>query len=304
MYDAALPIAQADAATYGRSAAYNADTENQFAGKNVDASNTAYNATANIRANTARDTAQTIAQANLADKQGGINAEAAKNLAGVNASTAAKLAETNTAAAVLKAQNDISVAARGALNDQALASLNGNISKARLGQDQTLQLLREMTQEMNGIQASKDYDEDAKSAKIDELYERTNRNLRLFERASGLTEGILKFDKVEPPPAPTTNTDGSPLEKNPDGSLKQRIAGQNGNPAATQSNFDSAAYFKAYPDIAQYYAGQPGGATPAQAWAHYSAKGMSENRSAFLKNSGSSSAPPPAGTTKTGWAGS
>lgn len=302
-YAAAMPIATADAATYGRAAAYNADTENQFAGKNVDASNTAYNATANIRANTARDTAQTIAQANLADKQGNINAAAASNLAGVNTATAAKLAQTNTAAAVLKAQNDISVAARGAINDQSLATLNGNINKARLGQDQTLQMLREMTQEMNGIQASDKFDADAKSEKINELYERTNRNLRLFERASGLTEGLLKFDKVQPPPAPTTNTDGSPIGKNPDGSLEQRVAGANGNPAATQSNFDSAAYYAANPDIATYYAGQPGGATPAQAWAHYNAAGRNEGRKAFLKNSGSSSSPQPTGTTKTGWAG-
>lgn len=187
MYDAALPIAQADAGTYGRAAAYNADTENQFAGKNVDASNTAYNATANIRANTARDTAATIAQANLADKQGNIAASAA-----------AKLAETNTAAAVLKAQNDISVAAAGALNAQALETLRGNITKAGIGQEQSIQISRDLTANINQIQSRTDINGDVKTQYINDAVARTNENLKLIHAASGLVGPLLIFGNTAP----------------------------------------------------------------------------------------------------------
>ncbi len=215
MYDAAMPIATADAATYGRAAAYNADTENQFAGKNVDASNTAYAATAGERAATARDTAATIAQANLTDKQGNISANAAANLAnvnkeaasaqaGVNAATAEKLAQTNTAAAVLKAQNDISVAAAGAVNERELADFKAGITRAGIGQEQSILISRDMTAEMNAIQNSDKFGPEEKSAKIRDVYKRYNESLALVHQASKLIGPMLQFEETTPTPIPTT----------------------------------------------------------------------------------------------------
>lgn len=192
-YAAALPIAQADAGTYGRAAAYNADTENQFAGKNVDASNAAYGATANIQANTARDTAATIAQANLADKQGNINAAAA-----------AKLAQTNAAAAVLKAQNDIDIAAAGAVNEQTLTNLKANLQKAQIGQEQTVLMARELTSTINSINMNNNLDANGKAAQIDEAVKTANNTFAAIYAVSQLTGTMLQFTKDESTPTPST----------------------------------------------------------------------------------------------------
>ena len=218
-YAAALPIAQADAGTYGRAAAYNADTKNQFAGKNVDASNTAYGATANIRANTARDTAATIAQANLADKQGNISAAAAERLAGVNAQTAAKLAQTNAAAAVLKAQNDISLAAAGAVNEQTLTNLKANLQKAQIGQEQTVLMARELSNTINSINMNKDLDVNGKTAQIDKAIKAANNTFAAIYTVSQLTGTMLQFTKDEeesapPPPPPPPPSGGGLLGPN------------------------------------------------------------------------------------------
>ncbi len=204
MYDAALPIAQADAATYGRAAAYNADTKNQFAGKNVDASNAAYGATANIRANTARDTAATIAQANLADKQGNISAAAAERLAGVNAQTAAKLAQTNAAAAALKAQNDISLAAAGAVNEQTLTNLKANLQKAQIGQEQTVLMARDLAATINSINMNSNLDANGKAAQINEAVKSANNTFAAIYTVSQLTGTMLQFIKDESTPTPGT----------------------------------------------------------------------------------------------------
>ena len=203
-YAAALPIAQADAGTYGRAAAYNADTENQFAGKNVDASNAAYGATANIRANTARDTAATIAQANLADKQGNISAAAAERLAGVNAQTAARLAQTNAAAAVLKAQNDISLAAAGAVNEQTLTNLKANLQKAQIGQEQTVLMARDLAATINSINMNSNLDANGKAAQINEAVKSANNTFAAIYTVSQLTGTMLQFTKDESTPTPGT----------------------------------------------------------------------------------------------------
>lgn len=228
MYDAALPIAQADAGTYGRAAAYNADTENQFAGKNVDASNTAYGATANIQANTARDTAATIAQANLADKQGNISAAAAEKLAGVNAQAAAKLAQTNAAAAVLKAQNDIDIAAAGAVNEQTLTNLKANLQKAQIGQEQTVLMARELSNTINSINMNSNLDANGKAAQIDEAVKSANNTFAAIYTVSQLTGTMLQFTKDES--APTPGTTPPPVTPPPSGGGLFGPNNRNGNP--------------------------------------------------------------------------
>ena len=191
MYDAALPIATADAATYGRSAAYNADSQNQFSGKNLDASNAALNATAGIQANTARDTAQVAAQA----------------------ATASNLATTNTAAAVLKAQNDIATAAAGAVNDQTLVTLRGSIAKANMGQEQSILSSRDLTTNINQIQTRTDIDGPTKTAYINEAIGRANDNFALIAKASALTGNLLQFNTAPAsasPPASQPYYGGDP----------------------------------------------------------------------------------------------
>lgn len=206
MYDAALPIAQADAGTFGRAAAYNADTENQFAGKNVDASNAAFKSNADTVAATARDTAATIAQANLTDKQGNISAEAASKLAGVNAQTAAKLAETNAAAAVLQAQNEIDIAAAGAVNDTALTNLKANLARASMGQEQTALMSRELTSTINSINMNPNLNAEGKTAQINEAVRAANMTFEAIHKVTQLTGNVLEFTQEEQPPPPSTTT--------------------------------------------------------------------------------------------------
>jgi hypothetical protein len=270
MYDAALPIAQADAATYGRSAAYNADTSNQFAGKNLDASNMALNTTAGMVANTARDTAQTIAQANLTDKT-----------AGYNAATAAKLAETNKAAAYEKSLVDIKTVAAGALNDQDLVTLKANLTKANMGQEQSIVTAQNLTTTINAIANNKDYDGPTKEAMIREAIGQANTNLALIAQATGLTGTLLQFSTEGARQLPNaTNADGTPTNG------YSRIAGKNGNEAPTSANFDAGVYFMTYPDVKEFYANKPGGASDAAAWEHYVKYGYREGRDAYLKPTG------------------
>jgi hypothetical protein len=253
MYDAALPIAQADAATYGRSAAYNADEQNQFAVKNVDATNTALNATAGIRANTARDTAQTIAQANLTDKQAKIAADAA----------------------ALKVVNDIATVSAGAANQKDLEELRASISRATTGADQTAKMSGDLTATINRINESTVLDQAGKALQIREAIKAANQSFAMIHAISGMVGPLLTWEeKVE---APSNNGNGTPANGLP------KIAGENGNPAVTQSTFDSAAYYAQNGDVRRYYESQPGGATPDQAWAHYIATGQAEGRKAFLK---------------------
>lgn len=273
--DAALPIAQADAALQGRAAAYNADTANQFAGKNVDATNTALNTTAGINANTARDTAQTLA-----------NKATAEQLALTNKAAAEQQAIVNKNAAFEKAAADLKQSTVNALNETDVAAFKANLASAGLGQEQSILVSRELTTNINAIQARTDIDGPTKTAYIQDAVKRTNETLAVIGRATKIAGSLLQFtDKPETQQQPTTNVDGTPTDGKP------RIAGANGNPPATQSTFDSAAYYAANPDVANYYAGQPGGATPAQAWAHYSAAGRNEGRQAYLLAGGASTGP-------------
>ena len=93
LYDAALPIAQADAATASKAAGYNADQSNQFAVRNVDAQN-----------QFGLQAVEGTVQRELADKQ----AQSARDLALINRETQTQLANLDSAS---RAQAD-SIAAQ------------------------------------------------------------------------------------------------------------------------------------------------------------------------------------------------
>lgn len=193
--DAALPIAQADAALQGRAAAYNADTANQFAGKNVDATNTALNTTAGINANTARDTAQTLA-----------NKATAEQLALTNRAAAEQQAIVNKNAAFEKAAADLRQSTANALNDKDVAAFKANLASAGLGQEQSILVSRELTTNINAIQARTDIDGPTKTAYIQDAVKRTNETLAVIGRATKIAGPLLQFTQVEdePPVAPGT----------------------------------------------------------------------------------------------------
>lgn len=199
--DAALPIAQADAALQGRAAAYNSDTANQFAGKNVDAANAALSTTAGINANTARDTAQTLA----------------------NKAAAEQLAITNKNAAFEKAAADLRLSAANALNDTEVAAFKANLAASGLGQEQSILVSRELTTNINNIQARTDINGDVKSKYIQDAVNRTNATLALIHKASKITGTMLQFVSTEP-------TISSPAENTPPNSILSGGINRDGTP--------------------------------------------------------------------------
>lgn len=200
-YNSALPIAQADAALQGRAAAYNADTANQFAGKNVDATNAALSTTAGINANTARDTAQTLA----------------------NKAAAEQLAITNKNAAFEKAAADLRLSAANALNDTEVAAFKANLAASGLGQEQSILVSRELTTNINNIQARTDINGDVKSKYIQDAVNRTNATLALIHKASKITGTMLQFVSTEP-------TISSPAENTPPNSILSGGINRDGTP--------------------------------------------------------------------------
>jgi hypothetical protein len=106
-YQAALPIAQADAATAAKAAGYNANTANDFAGKNIDSSNQFALADKSIGA-----------QLSLADK----NIASQKDLAGINRDTQMQIGKMNIGAQA--------TANKLAQENQTLISTNGSAAAA------------------------------------------------------------------------------------------------------------------------------------------------------------------------------
>lgn len=217
--DAALPIAQADAALQGRAAAYNADTANQFAGKNVDATNTALNTTAGINANTARDTAQTLA-----------NKATAEQLALTNKAAAEQQAIVNKNAAFEKAAADLKQSTVNALNDTDVAAFKANLASAGLGQEQSILVSRELTTNINSIQARTDIDGPTKTAYIQDAVKRTNETLAVIGKATKIAGPLLQFTKVEDEPTAAPGTTPPPVTPPPSGGGLFGPNNRNGNP--------------------------------------------------------------------------
>lgn len=245
MYDAALPIAQADAATQARSAAWNAEQNNQFKQFDANALNEAARFNTGIDADMARDAFSANAQRD---------------------------------AAFEKSYNDMVSQVVGAANDQSLALLKHNLTQAGIGQEQSIEITKNLQNNILSIQMNSALNEETKRQYIQDLINNANTSLDLIHQASGMTGNLLYFGEQ---PSGSGGSGGTGGTGGTDSSGK-RIAGQNGNPPATKDTFDAQAYYDANPDVksSSHYA--PIGGDLSGAWRHYSESGKNEGRPAYL----------------------
>lgn len=243
MYDAALQIAQADAATQARSAAWNAEQRNQFRQSDVNALNEAGKFNTGIKADMTRDAFSANAQRD---------------------------------AAFEKSYNDMVSQVVGAANDQSLALLKHNLTQSGIGQEQSIEVAKNLQNTITNIQMNSALTEESKRMYIQDAINNANTALDLIHQASGMVGGLLYFGNN-----PGNSGSGTGGTGGTD-AIGRRIAGQNGNPPATQSTFDAQAYYAENPDVASSSHYAPVGSDLSGAWRHYSESGKNEGRPAYL----------------------
>jgi hypothetical protein len=152
-YQAALPIAQADAATAAKAAGYNANTANDFAGKNIDSSNQFALADKSIGA-----------QLSLADK----NIASQKDLAGINRDTQMQIGKMNIGAQA--------TANKLAQENQTLISTNGSAAAA----------FNQGMAAINNINLNDKMDADTKQKAIKWVWSSVQSQLKVLGAVAGL----------------------------------------------------------------------------------------------------------------------
>lgn len=153
MIDAAMPIAQADAATFAKSASYNADQSNQFAVRNVDADN----------------------QFRLR----GMDQGQQRNMAAFERETQQQLAQINrdtqTTLAGLDATNKAAAEATRSANDRLLNTNN-----------QAATAFNQAVSAVSAIQNNKDLDGNNKTQAVSAIYRDLQTQLRVLGTVAGL----------------------------------------------------------------------------------------------------------------------
>lgn len=176
-YAAAMPIAQADAATAARAAGYNADELNQFAARNADAANQsgAFNANAANQMGQAQLSAQT--QATIAQLQ----AQTQTNLAYLDHQTQTNLANLDTATRTN------------------LATIEANYHVLMQSNASASDLFKQVTNNITAISMSKDMDGAAKQAAVDNQLQLLKSGMTVNGAVSNLNLGdLLNFTDMAP----------------------------------------------------------------------------------------------------------
>lgn len=175
LYRTALPIAQADAATYGKAAGYNADMPNQIAIKNAEMGNTVN--MANLNANNSWAQANLASTTQLANTQ--MNNDTNRDVASMNASSAQAIASMNADSQQRIAQLDAGIR----LQVQQLANDNQTLLTTS-GQAATA--FNQYLVSATNIQNNKDLDATNKKIALAQLWETTRTQLAVLSAVSGL----------------------------------------------------------------------------------------------------------------------
>jgi hypothetical protein len=199
-YNAALPIASADAATYSKAAGYNADQSNQFAARNQDATNTAgaFNANQTNQMGQAQLSAQT--QAAIAQLQ----------------------AQTQTNLGYLDSQTKTNLANLDAGTRTNLATIEANYHVLMQSNASASDLFRQITQNVATISMSKDMDGAAKQAAVDNQLQLLKNGMQINGAVSNLNLGsLLNFSDMSGQTAGSASEPGSAIT--PSGPVGQSI---------------------------------------------------------------------------------
>lgn len=185
-YDAAIPIASADASTFAKAAGYNADEKNQFAVQNAGFTNQAGQFNSNA-ANTL--TGQKLAT-DTSLQQSKMTTDTQKTLADLDAKTKSNLANLDATTKTNLAQLD-------STTRNQLAQIDASARQLLQANQSATNLFSQITQNITNISASKDMDAAAKQAAVDN-------QLSLLKTALGVTgtisnlnlAGLLDFSKA------------------------------------------------------------------------------------------------------------
>jgi hypothetical protein len=184
-YSAALPIAQADAATFAKASGYNADMKNQFDVRNVDSLNSA----------------------------GQFNANAQNVLTGqqLSANTQRTIAEletqTRTSLAYLDAQTKTNLANMDAGTRTQLATIEANYKGLMQSNASASDLYRQVTQNIMNISLSKEMDGPAKQTAVNNQIQLLKNGMSINGAIANLNlSDLLDFSVDATAPAAATST--------------------------------------------------------------------------------------------------
>lgn len=203
-YDAAIPIASADAQTTAKAAGYNADMSNQFAVHNVDSTNTASQFNAGAQ-NTL--TGQKLA-ADTQIKTAQISADTQRTIAALDSTTRSSLAQ-------LDAQTKTNLANLDSSTRTQLATIDADYHTLMQSNASAADLYRQVTQNITNISASKDMDAAAKQQAVNNQIQLLQNGMRINGAISNLNLGdLLNFSVNATPEAPaaTTQAQASPTQ--------------------------------------------------------------------------------------------
>lgn len=187
-YNAALPIASADASTFSKAAGYNADQSNQFAVHNQDATNTA----GAFNANQTNQMAQSVLSAQTQSAIANLQAQTQTNLAYLDAQTKTNLASMSN-------QNQV-----------ALANIESNYHVLMQSNASASDLFRQITQNIATISMSKDMDGAAKQAAVDNQLQLLQNGMQINGAVSNLNLGsLLNFSTMPGQTAGSASGPGS-----------------------------------------------------------------------------------------------
>jgi hypothetical protein len=188
-YQAAIPIAQSDAATFAKAAGYNADEPNQFAVHNVDASNQ-FGLTGMSLASQ-----QKIAAANNATQleQAKIGAKSALDVAGTNSATqlgtAQISAQSQQAIAKLNAETNTATAQLDAASRERVASLQATNQTLINTNQQAAQAFNQAVVTVAAINQNTNMDATTKTQAIAQVWDTVNKSLKTLGAVSNTNVG-------------------------------------------------------------------------------------------------------------------
>jgi hypothetical protein len=197
-YQAALPIAQSDAATFSKSAGYNADQSNQFAVHNVDSTNTSrqFNAGEQNKLSgqkMASDTA--LAQSKL---QSDTNIATANLNAGTDRAKAELQANIQREMGYLDNQTKINLANLDSATRTNLAEVEANYKQLMQSNASASDLYRQITQNITNISGSTTMNEEAKRTAINNQLALLRSGLGINGKISNLNlDDLLDFSTVD-----------------------------------------------------------------------------------------------------------
>ncbi len=261
LYDAAMPMATQDAATYARAGEFNAGAQQQTGLANQGSTNTAsqFNAGAQNQTNSQNSQLQTNVSLN--------NAASANDMRKFQGSLNADLAKFNASES-----NALKKLGMDAQTKTELANIEANYKMLMQSSSSASDLYKQMVLNASNIMSSKDMDAAAKTAAMNNQMALLNSGLGMIGKIGNLNlSDLLTFDSA---PGAGPGAGAVPAAGAAPTSITTQQAVQPGAIPITGANWNEQAYLAANPDVAAAVAN---GQIPSGMY-HFQKFGSDENR--------------------------